>query len=463
MKVHDRCKTCLLEQSARTFFIVGLDDKARKDALKYMEDFINERFTPERITAELGTEVHKELKRITGKDPYDIEKKRSNKAALALVPYARALIERSDDHLFQSFKIAIAGNLIDFGTYDFDVEEKASEIRDALMDEFEIDASEKLKEQIKNSKKILYLCDNAGEIVFDKLCIEEIQKLGPVVTAAVKSGPIVNDATMEDAKVAGLDGVCRVIETGTDSVGVNLEEASMEFKEELTSTDLIIAKGQGHFETMDDMKLPIAYLLKAKCKTVAHALDVELKSSVVMLNHTLQENVFPHLNPGKETKKEPQEDSIFNIIKLKQSLSNITLPKWTRRWVSRMEILQKRAHFSIFITSGVILLAFLSVSSGYISLENLMGASKETMPAETPKIPSNGVVIGGAGFIAIFAFLWVRIENLKNDYESVSKDIGEIKDNIKKMRNEVEENVREIKIDVEKETAEIKNEIKRSS
>ena len=286
MKVHPRCFPCLLEQSARTFDVLNLDDAARSTNLKHMEKFINERFTPERITAELGTEVHKELKKITGADPYALEKERSNDAALKLVPYARSLIESADDPLYQSFKIAIAGNLIDFGTYDFDIDEKEQEIKDALLDEFAIDDSSRIKEKIKNANKILYLCDNAGEIVFDRLCIEEIQKLGPTVTAVVKSGPIVNDATTEDAKIAGLEEVCRVIESGTDSVGVNLDESGEEFLKELNGADLIIAKGQGHFETMEDMELPIAFLLKAKCKTVAEALGVKSKSSVVMLSQS---------------------------------------------------------------------------------------------------------------------------------------------------------------------------------
>jgi uncharacterized protein with ATP-grasp and redox domains len=375
---------------------------------------------------------------------------------LKLVPYARSLIESSDDPLFQSFKIAIAGNLIDFGTYDFDIDEKESEIKDALLDEFAIDASEKIKEKIKNSKKILYLCDNAGEIVFDTLAIEEIQKLGPTVTAAVKSGPIVNDATKEDAKVAGLDEVCRVIESGTDSVGVNLEEASKEFKEELKSTDLIIAKGQGHFETMEDMELPIAFLLKAKCKTVAQELGVEPKSSVVMLSQALHKKAFLHINPGTDTKNQSEGDLVSNILKFKQSFLNNILPKRIHWRVCRMGKLQKGAYVSIMITCGVVVLAFASVISGYVP----MGAGQEPMPAETPKIPSNGVVIAGTGFIGIFVFLWVRIENLKKDYEGVSKDIGEIKDNINKMRNEVEENVGEIRVDVDKETTEIKNEIR---
>ncbi|MEE9474198.1 MAG: ARMT1-like domain-containing protein [Candidatus Hydrothermarchaeaceae archaeon] len=284
MKVHPRCRACLLEQSARTFDVLHIDGKIRLSNLKAIEKFIGERFTEDRITAELGTEVHREVKKITNNDPFKEEKERSNRAALKLVDYARQLIENADDSLCQSFKIAIAGNLIDFGTYYFDVDLKEKELKAALLDEFAIDEFDEIKRHIKGAKKILYLCDNAGEIVFDRLCIEEIQKLGPTVTAVVKSGAIVNDATMEDARIAHLPEICSVIESGTDSVGVILKESSDEFIKELKSTDLIIAKGQGHFETMEDMELPIAFLLKAKCQTVAEALGVKPKSSVVTLS-----------------------------------------------------------------------------------------------------------------------------------------------------------------------------------
>jgi uncharacterized protein with ATP-grasp and redox domains len=284
MKVDPRCHSCLLEQCKRTFGILNLEGERYSKNMEEIARFINEKFSKERITADLGTEVHRELKRITVGDPYREIKHRSNAAALKLVDYAKGLIESADDPLYQSFKIAIAGNLIDLGTYDFDVDSKSDELKAALLDAFAIDDSGKIKERISNARKIIYLCDNAGEIIFDKLAVREIQKLGPAVTAVVKSAPIVNDATMEDARAAGLDRACRVIESGTDSVGVNLAESSEEFKKELEAADLVIAKGQGHFETMEDMNLPIAFLLKAKCRTVAEALGVEPKSSVVMFS-----------------------------------------------------------------------------------------------------------------------------------------------------------------------------------
>jgi len=257
MKVHPRCRACLSGQSTRIFDVLQIDGKTRSSNLKAMQKFIDERFTEDRITAELGTEVHRELKRITNNsDPFKEEKERSNRVALKLVDHARALIENASEPLYQSFKIAIAGNLMDFSIYKFDVDLNEKELEAALSDEFVIDDFDSIKRHIEGARRILYLCD------------------------------IVNDATMQDARAAGLDAVCNVIESGTDCVGVISSESSAEFLKELKSADLIMAKGQGHFETMEDMELPIAFLLKAKCQPVAEALGVKQKSSVVMLGHS---------------------------------------------------------------------------------------------------------------------------------------------------------------------------------
>jgi uncharacterized protein with ATP-grasp and redox domains len=105
MKVHPRCRTCLIEQSARTFDVLKLDEKTRRENLRQIEEFINERFSADRITAEVGTEVHRELKRITNQDPYKDEKQRSNAVALKLLDYAKSIIKSADDPLYQSFKI----------------------------------------------------------------------------------------------------------------------------------------------------------------------------------------------------------------------------------------------------------------------------------------------------------------------------------------------------------------------
>ncbi|MEE8401789.1 MAG: ARMT1-like domain-containing protein [Candidatus Hydrothermarchaeaceae archaeon] len=283
MKVHPCCKDCLLEQGKRIFDVLRFDDLEKGVHLRTIGKFIDQNFSEDKITAELGTEMHREIKRITNKDPYLAEKEWSNHVAMELLEHASALIENSIDPLYQSFKIAIAGNLLDFGTYEVDAD---LNLAGALSDDFVIDDFEKVKRRIRRARKVLYLCDNAGEIVFDRLCIEEIKKLGPKVTAVVKSGPIVNDATMRDAQAAGLDEVCLVMESGTDSVGVNLRESSKEFIDELNSSDIIIAKGQGHYETMEDIELPVVFLLKAKCKAVASELGVKQKSSVVMLGHS---------------------------------------------------------------------------------------------------------------------------------------------------------------------------------
>jgi hypothetical protein len=136
------------------------------------------------------------------------------------------------------------------------------------------------------SKKVVYLLDNAGEIVFDKYFIKMINENFPVkVYAAVKEGPILNDATVEDARQIGLEEVAEVITTGNDDIGLNLEESSKEFLDHIRTADLIIAKGQGNYESLTEVEhllpKPIVYIMRAKCSLVADTLGVPRNGNVV--------------------------------------------------------------------------------------------------------------------------------------------------------------------------------------
>ncbi|MEI6219261.1 MAG: ARMT1-like domain-containing protein, partial [bacterium] len=133
-------------------------------------------------------------------------------------------------------------------------------------------------------RHLLYLGDNSGEIVFDTLLVEQILKTGTTVTYTVKSGPIINDATMDDAVVSGMTKLTKVIETGSDDIGVNWRRSSKQFKKAFSSSDVIIAKGHGNFETCDELPGNIYSLLKAKCNVVAAVLGVKLGDMV--FHHT---------------------------------------------------------------------------------------------------------------------------------------------------------------------------------
>jgi hypothetical protein len=250
-----------------------------------VEEFLAKNYTTEAIPALLGTELHRMLKELTRcEDPFREAKAQANALAISLIPRARGIIDGAQDRLEAAAKVALAGNLLDYGVYGADTGEER--LGKALEEEPAVNHIPKLGQLIERSRRVLYLLDNAGEVAFDRLLIEELKRLNLEVTAAVKSIPIINDATLEDARQVGLTHMCRVITSGSDVVGVDFKEASEELLREFERADFIIAKGQGHFETLDGYTAkPITFLLKAKCTTVAEELCVPLGSSVVLVRN----------------------------------------------------------------------------------------------------------------------------------------------------------------------------------
>ena len=137
----------------------------------------------------------------------------------------------------------------------------------------------------KKAREVLYLADNVGEIVFDKLLIEKLKNYGVTVKVALKEKPILNDACISDALEVGLDDIAELVSTGTDSIGVIYEDLSPEFKEIFQKADMVIAKGLGNYEGLDEMDLgdkPVFCLLNAKCQPVARDIGVKEGDNVVL-------------------------------------------------------------------------------------------------------------------------------------------------------------------------------------
>lgn len=201
------------------------------------------------------------------KDPYSVEKKTSNKEMLYRYSEFKEMVDRSDDPFDTALRLAIAGNIIDFGpTHKFDVE---GTIERVFQSAFAIDDSSDLKTKIKEAKSILYLGDNCGEIVLDKLFLETINH--PNVTFAVREKAILNDATVTEAKEIGIPKVARLIHNGDDTPSTLLHRVSSEFKEVYDSADLIISKGMGNFEgLMNESDPRLFYLLMIKCPVIGH-------------------------------------------------------------------------------------------------------------------------------------------------------------------------------------------------
>lgn len=231
-----------------------------------------------------STTINREVKnivcRVSGlKDPFKPLKEKVNNKALEYCKKYEKSIKEDKNSWQKAMRLAIAGNIIDFGpTHNFDIEEKIKEVMAA---DFPIDDSEKLFEEIKSAKSILYIGDNTGEIVFDKLFLEVINHNN--VTFVVREKPILNDSTMEDAIWAGVDKVVsKIITTGDDAPGVLLDGVSEEFLTYYNSADLIISKGQGNFEGLCNEKdKNIFFLFTIKCKLIEETINAPIGKSIV--------------------------------------------------------------------------------------------------------------------------------------------------------------------------------------
>jgi hypothetical protein len=248
-------------------------------------------FKPTAVPAYLGTERDRLIKKMTGNsDPYAKIKQKSNQKALQFLPLARKLVssESSPELRFKKACLcSIVGNVMEFDipghTFRYG---EIGELVQRAEDDLAIDEIAEIFNAVREATRILYLTDNAGEIVFDKLLVDELKKLGTHVTVAVKGGPIINDATMEDAKYIGMDKIADgIITTGTDAVGLMPEQCSREFLNVYDSVDLVLAKGMGYVETLTELDLafPHALLLRTKCQPVANFLDIEKGKNVAKL------------------------------------------------------------------------------------------------------------------------------------------------------------------------------------
>jgi uncharacterized protein with ATP-grasp and redox domains len=201
-------------------------------------------------------------------DPYAEEKQRFNSFAQRLLPQMRSRIPAGHDGFIASLKLAIAANIIDFGQNrhltEAQVQSSFERVFEAPIDEA---AALRLQQAGLSAQRVLYLCDNAGEIVFDRFLIEQMPHGN--TTCAVRGGPVINDATLEDAREAGLLDLVDVISNGSDVPGTSLTECTAEFARAFDAADVIIAKGQGNFETLSEVTHKrIFYLLQVKCPVI---------------------------------------------------------------------------------------------------------------------------------------------------------------------------------------------------
>ena len=273
------CIPCFIRQALYAVRLATRDERIHEEVLRSVLRTASEMDLRKSPPA-MAQQIHRLIRRLSScDDPYKELKDRFNRYALELYPGLRQRIDNASNPLETALRFAIAGNIIDFGVNnELDRIDLSKTIERALSEPL-FGEIEELYYAITLAQKILYLGDNAGEIVFDRLLIEKL----PVdkITFVVKGSPIINDATMDDARATGMTDVVNVIDNGSDAPGTIIEECSDRLKHLFTDADLIIAKGQGNYETLTDVNKNIFFILKAKCPVIAKHLGCELGSFVV--------------------------------------------------------------------------------------------------------------------------------------------------------------------------------------
>ncbi|MDD5688281.1 MAG: ARMT1-like domain-containing protein [Elusimicrobia bacterium] len=277
MKTHDDCIPCYFKQVLSIVQKVTDDEKLQSSAIKKASE-ISSKLSLENSPAENIYFILKEIHTILDcTDPFKEDKIKYNRIALDMYPQLQNIVRTSKNPLYTATQIAAAGNIIDLGIQkSFNITDTLNEV---LKNGFGINHFDDFKKNVEKARNILYLLDNTGEIVFDKILIEQIKSHN--ITVVVNEGPILNDATYEDAILVGLDKIAKVITTGTDTIGKIPERSSSQFKDAFYSADLIIAKGHANYEILNETNLNIFFILRAKCDVVAQSLGVKCGESAL--------------------------------------------------------------------------------------------------------------------------------------------------------------------------------------
>lgn len=293
MRTYLDCIPCFYKQALEAARIAGAEEKIQKQVLDELtKKVVN--FPLSSPPPVMGKIIYDLVRKITQqKDPYKEIKRKSNELALRIYDKLKRKVTRASDRLLMAVELAIAGNIIDYGVGTIqmfsqrkgyfsrkgnflDIEKELRRILDeekkTLKKESErIFNYSRFKYAVKKAKTVLYLGDNAGEVVFDRILIEEIKRMYPDkrIIYAVRGGPIINDALIEDAYQCGIEKTAKVISCGANTPGVVLSLCSSEFLDIFEGADMVISKGQGNFEALSQQHRPIFFLFMAKCAVVA--------------------------------------------------------------------------------------------------------------------------------------------------------------------------------------------------
>ncbi|MDW7673294.1 MAG: ARMT1-like domain-containing protein [Bacillota bacterium] len=287
MKVCAECIPCYLKQSLNAINQVELEDSKRVKLIKQILPLIAE-LDQDKTPAENSSLIlHKINNLLDNRDPFQQAKAESNQAVMKLWPKLREILDRSEDRLFTAFKLAVAGNVIDLGIMeDYDIDQS---IQEALQVDFAINHYQELQKRLAESEQILIIGDNSGEIAFDRLLVEELNKAGVKIVYGVKGQPILNDATIKDAHTVKMNEIAKVITNGNSFLGTVIQYCSKEFLEKMAESDIVISKGQANYESLEgtaEAGEKTFFILRAKCDVVAASLGVRFGQIVLKQNET---------------------------------------------------------------------------------------------------------------------------------------------------------------------------------
>ncbi len=279
MKTYFDCIPCFIRQTVEAARIATSDQKLQEKILREVLRAVS-KMNLSKSPPVMMQYMYRLIREISGsQDPYKKLKDSFNKLALDIYPDLSDRVKKASDPFEAAVRFAIAGNIIDSGAVHNLNKSYIIETIEQAMSQKLSGNIEKLRIAINSANKILYLGDNTGEIVFDKLLIEQL----PLdrVTFVVRGYPVINDATMIDAKVTGMTDLVEVIDNGSDAPGTVLEDCSEEFIQHFSDADLIIAKGQGNYETLSSTDKSIFFILKAKCPVIAKNISCEIGSLII--------------------------------------------------------------------------------------------------------------------------------------------------------------------------------------
>ncbi len=286
MKINYECGACFLRQAKEAMDLSTDDEDLKIELMNDIFNFLSSNFDKTTNSNKTGSTIHNMIKQKTGcEDPYFREKIEGNQIALKYLPVVKEVLKENNS-LENYVKIAIIGNILDFGAFTLDTD-IGSLIGDALEQDLAIKDIDDFENALKKYDKVLYLVDNTGEIVFDKLLLSKISEYDLDITIAVKSKPILNDACRQDAIDVGLDEFGKIVDIGAGTVGYVDSEISDDFREIFNSHKFIISKGMGNYEGLTEIDLSskdIFFLLCSKCTTISKDIGVNLQDMLLLKN-----------------------------------------------------------------------------------------------------------------------------------------------------------------------------------